>query len=93
MVDMFKIILSINILSSIYSAHDCRNSIEVKLTYFENPDFCVNSVINVCEISLRRSSVLEKATLTTDVNYNKASTFVLCFYCISLNFPSPHSLA
>jgi len=50
---MFIILLPINILSSTYSTYDSRNSIEVKLTYVENSDFCLNSVINVCEVSLK----------------------------------------
>jgi len=50
---MFKRVLTINILSSTYSALDGRNFIEVKLTYFENSYFCLYSVFNVCEISLK----------------------------------------
>jgi hypothetical protein len=53
MADMFKVLLPIIILSSTYSANYCLNIIEVKLTYLENSDFCLNSSINVCEISIK----------------------------------------
>jgi len=53
MIDIFKTVLPINILFFTYSARDGRNFIEVKLTYFENSDFCLNSFISFCEIFLK----------------------------------------
>jgi len=50
---MFKILFPFNILSSTYSANYCLKLSEVKLTYFENSDFCLNSGVNVCEISIK----------------------------------------
>jgi len=53
MSEMFKILFPFNILSSTYSENYCLNLSEVKLTYFENSDFYLNSGINVCEISIK----------------------------------------